>query len=140
MRIGEVAEIAGVSVQTLRYYERRGILDPPDRTISGYRNYPSGTVDRIRFIKRAQALGFSLTEIAEIVSLRVGGKNRRKVVLARIEAKLRSIDLRMDALRRIREALERLAEACRSREDIDDGAILDVFDMPDLGDGPVPES
>lgn len=70
MRIGEVAAEAGVNVQTLRYYERRGLLEPPPRTPSGYRIYAMDTVRLVRFIKRVQELGFSLTDVEDLLSLR----------------------------------------------------------------------
>ena len=70
MRIGEVAEHAGVNVQTLRYYERRGLLEPPPRTSSGYRIYDMETVRLVRFIKRVQELGFSLVDVEDLLSLR----------------------------------------------------------------------
>ena len=70
MRIGEVAQKAGVNVQTLRYYERRGLLTPPPRTPGGYRVYPTETVKLVRFIKRIQELGFSLSDAEDLLSLR----------------------------------------------------------------------
>ena len=70
MRIGEVARKAGVNVQTLRYYERRGLLNPPPRTPGGYRVYPTETVKLVRFIKRIQELGFSLSDAEGLLSLR----------------------------------------------------------------------
>lgn len=71
MNIGEVAAAAGVNVQTVRYYERRGILQPPGRTMAGYRNYEQTAVTRVRFVKRAQELEFSLDEIQDLLNLRV---------------------------------------------------------------------
>ena len=70
LNIGQVAAQAGVNRQTLRYYERRGILAEPERAASGYRKYPSDTVRLIRFIKRAQDLGFTLTEVEELLTIR----------------------------------------------------------------------
>src|SRR5216683_3180414 len=78
MKIGQVATRAGVNIDTLRYYERRGLLAEPERRPSGYRDYPEETVPIIRFIKRAQDLGFTLNEIEELISLRDGGNGRRK--------------------------------------------------------------
>jgi MerR family mercuric resistance operon transcriptional regulator len=70
LRIGQVATLAGVNIQTLRYYERRGLVREPERRHSGYREYPPDTVALIRFIKRAQDLGFSLREVADLLHLR----------------------------------------------------------------------
>ncbi len=71
LRTGQVAKQAGVNVETLRYYEREGLIDAPPRTASGYREYPAETVSRIHVIRRAKALGFTLQEIRDLLSLRV---------------------------------------------------------------------
>ena len=73
LRTGQVAKQTGVNVETLRYYERQGLIDAPPRTASGYREYPAETVSRIRFIRRAKALGFTLQEIGDLLSLRGQG-------------------------------------------------------------------
>jgi MerR family copper efflux transcriptional regulator len=70
LKIGEVAERSGVNLQTIRYYEREGLLPEPARLTSGYRIFPLDTVRRVQFIKRAQGLGFSLAEVRELLSLR----------------------------------------------------------------------
>jgi DNA-binding transcriptional MerR regulator len=77
MRSGEVAERAGVNVQTLRYYERRGLIGQPPRSLSGYRAYPAATVETVRFVKRAQELGFTREEIGDLLELaaRVARRN-----------------------------------------------------------------
>jgi DNA-binding transcriptional MerR regulator len=113
LRTGEVAAKAGVNVQTLRYYERRGILREPRRTSSGYREYPSETVRVIRFVKRAQELGFTLGEIEELLRLRESRAGRRERVRARAAAKLRDIDERIRDLRAVRGALTVLLDSCR---------------------------
>lgn len=96
LRIGEVARQAGVNVETLRYYERAGLVDAPPRTASGYRAYPEATVSRIRFIRQAKALGFSLQEIADLLSLRVSPTASRAEIKARAWAKIADIeDIRM---------------------------------------------
>lgn len=69
LTIGKLAKHAGVNVETIRYYQRRGLLDEPDKPLRGYRHYPADMVKRVRFIKRAQALGFTLEEIAELLRL-----------------------------------------------------------------------
>ena len=80
MRIGALAAAAGVNVPTVRYYERRGIIPPPPRTSSGYRQYDPAVLDRIRFIKRAQELGFTLEEISDLLALRVHDSRACSVV------------------------------------------------------------
>jgi MerR family mercuric resistance operon transcriptional regulator len=101
MRIGEVATEAGVNVQTLRYYERRGLLDPPPRTPSGYRIYAMDTVRLVRFIKRVQELGFTLTDVEDLLSLRDDPDPSAALAVAReklagIRARLRDLQA-MDA-------------------------------------------
>ncbi len=113
MKIGQAATRAGVNIDTLRYYERRGLLAEPQRRPSGYREYPEETVPIIRFIKRAQDLGFTLNEIEELISLRDGGDGRRRgKVRALAEAKMRDIDQKLARLQAIRSALFGLVESC----------------------------
>ncbi len=116
MKIGQVATRAGVNIDTLRYYERRGLLAEPERRPSGYREYPEETVPIIRFIKRAQDLGFTLNEIEELISLRDGGNGRRKgEIRALAEAKMHDIDqklARLQGLQAMRSALFGLVESC----------------------------
>ncbi len=106
MRIGEVAERAGVNVQTLRYYERRGLLDPPPRTPSGYRIYSTETIKLVRFIKRIQELGFSLSDVEDLLSLRddLAPTDARSIV----SEKLAGVRARMSHLKTMDEALTQL--------------------------------
>jgi Hg(II)-responsive transcriptional regulator len=110
MKIGRVAKEAGVGVDTLRYYERRGLISEPQRRASGYREYPADTAQVIRFIKRAQDLGFSLDEIEELLQLREGG--RRGEVRGLAEQKVRDIDEKVSRLNAMREALTGLITTC----------------------------
>lgn len=110
LNIGEVAAQAGVNRQTLRYYERRGILAEPERTAAGYRKYPSETVRVIRFIKRAQDLGFTLTEVEDLLAIRDTRSRVRARELA--SAKLESIDAKVRDLLRMKAALETLVTDC----------------------------
>lgn len=113
MRIGEVAERAGVNVQTLRYYERRGLLDPPPRTPSGYRIYAMDTVRLVRFIKRVQELGFSLTDVEDLLRLReedIHSESARNVV----QEKQASIRSRILDLQSMDAALTHLLDDCPS--------------------------
>ena len=113
--IGQVADRADVNVQTVRYYERRGLLPEPPRTPSGYRQYDEGSVARIRFIKRAQILGFSLAEITELLELRVHPRSNCDDVKTRAERKRAEIDRKIADLGRIRSSLEQLIRACEKR-------------------------
>jgi MerR family copper efflux transcriptional regulator len=111
MQIGEVAAGAGVNIQTLRYYERRGLLAKPRRSGSGYREYEPQTVQLVRFIKRAQELGFTLREIEDLIELRQSPR-RGAEVRALAAAKVSDIDHRLRLLRAMRSALGGLVEAC----------------------------
>ncbi len=111
MRIGEVAAGAGVNIQTLRYYERRGLLPEPERRESGYRAYDPETVRLVQFIKRAQELGFTLREIAELIELRESPR-RGTEVRSLAQAKIEDIERKMRRLRAMRDALRGLVEAC----------------------------
>ena len=117
LRTGELAERAGVNVQTLRYYERRGLLAAPARRPSGQRQYPEAAVGLLRTIKAAQRLGFTLAEIEELLDL---SEHRRGPgeLAALARAKLAEIDTRIDQLARMRRALEAvLAADCDSLTD-----------------------
>jgi MerR family mercuric resistance operon transcriptional regulator len=107
MRSGQVAAAAGVNQQTLRYYERRGLLAPPERTSGGHRLYPAEAVSVLRVIKAAQRLGFTLDEVADLLDL---GRHRpdrhgRAGLQARAEVKLAELRARIDDLRVIRDNL-----------------------------------
>lgn len=112
MKIGQVAACAGVNVDTLRYYERRGLIEEPARRSSGYREYPEDVVLLVRFIKRAQDLGFTLKEIADLLSLRDGAGRQRDRVLGLAESKVREIDRKLSRLQAMRAALSELVESC----------------------------
>ena len=117
LRSGELAERAGVNVQTLRYYERRGLLATPSRRPSGQREYPPDAVDLLRAIKAAQRLGFTLTEIDELLAI---SQHRRGPgeLHRRAQAKIAEIDARIDHLTRMRSALQTvLAADCDSLTD-----------------------
>lgn len=113
MTIGELARRAQVNIQTVRYYERRGLLPAPHRTPAGYRQYAEAALDRLRFIRRGQELGFTLTEIAELLALRLDPHTTAAEVKTRAEEKLVDIDRRLHDLERIRHALTHLAGQCR---------------------------
>jgi Hg(II)-responsive transcriptional regulator len=114
MRIGEVAQHADVNVQTLRYYERRGLLPEPRRRPSGYREYSADTVRLVRFIKRAQGLGFSLRDIEELIELRRSPARNCASVRAAAARKVDDVTDRIRRLTAIKGLLEQLAGACES--------------------------
>ncbi len=112
LHIGEVAARAEVNVQTLRYYERRGLLDEPERSRSGYRRYPLETVRLIKFIKRAQELGFTLTDVEDLLRLRQVRRRDRQRIRALAEEKVRDVDEKIRQLKSIRDALGKLVDSC----------------------------
>lgn len=135
MRIGDVAARAGVNRQTLRYYERRGILGEPKRSRAGYREYPTDTVRLIRFIKRAQELGFTLDEIEELIALRQTSPRRRAKVRDLALAKVRDIDEKLARLQSMRSALSVLVDGCACGAEALACPILEALD--DEGDAHV---
>ena len=128
LTIGSLAGQADVNVQTVRYYERRGLVPAPPRTDSGYRQYPPDSVARVRFIKRAQLLGFSLREIAELLDLRVHPRRSCAEMRGRAEAKRAEIDGKIRSLRDLRAALDDLIEACDSNTPTKECPIIENLD------------
>ena len=118
MRIGELATQAGVSVQTLRYYERRGLVETPRRSVSGMREYADGTDRRIRFIRRAQRIGFTLEETKDLLSLWPDSSRSCRAVEQRATATLMRIDARIKDLRQMQKALSQYVSACRDRSSL----------------------
>lgn len=112
MRSGQLAERAGVNPETLRYYERRGLLPTPPRTGAGYRDYPATTVELLRFVKRAQELGFSLDEIEELLELDAGGPDACEAARALATARKADLETRIAALQRMRDSLSDLIATC----------------------------
>ncbi len=113
MTISKAARKAGVGIETVRFYERRGLIEqPPKPESSGFRDYPVETVRRIRFFRQAQEIGFSLREIEELLSLRADPAADCADVRARAEAKLEEINRKVARLGEIRGALEELIAAC----------------------------
>jgi MerR family copper efflux transcriptional regulator len=109
---GKLATEGGVNLETVRYYERRGLLPKPPRTPAGYRTFDAEAVRRLRFIKQAQALGFSLREIRELLALRVDPRTSCGDVRRRAEAKIADIEGKLRALRAMKRALVRLTATC----------------------------
>jgi DNA-binding transcriptional MerR regulator len=124
LHIGAVAARAGVNIQTLRYYERRGLFDTPQRSPSGYRQYRPETVQLVRAVKRAQQLGFRLAEIEDLFRLQEARAPAAKV-RSLADAKLREIDEKIRALRTMRRALQRLVDTCACGGDLSRCRVLD---------------
>jgi Hg(II)-responsive transcriptional regulator len=128
LRTGEVAAQAGVNVQTLRYYERRGLLKEPERRQSGYREYSPDAVRLIRFIKRAQEIGFTLTEIEDLLRLRDDQVSACAEVRRAAEAKIEDIEQKIRRLRAIKRALGVLVASCATEGSPRHCPILEAFD------------
>lgn len=131
LKVGEVAKQAGVNLQTVRYYERRGLLPRAPRTGSNYRAYPEDAVRRVQFIKRAQELGFTLQEINELLSLRAAPQTRCADVRRRAQTKLRDIDDRVRTLQAMRKALTKLIGECSGKGPVTQCPILEALDSED---------
>ena len=128
MRIGQIAGQAGVNIQTLRYYERRGLLRPVRRLASGYREYDIATVPLVRFIKNAQELGFTLREIGELIELRSARSRSQLKVRQLATAKIEEVDRRIRDLTAIRAELVGLVEQCKTVGTKKDCVIIEAMD------------
>jgi Hg(II)-responsive transcriptional regulator len=129
MWISEAAQQAGVNVQTIRYYERRGLLPSPARRTSGYRELPAETVRRVRFIKRAQELGFSLDEVKELLQLRAAKPRNRTRVRAVAERRVEQIERKIAELEALRGILRGLIHQCHEGTTLD-CPIIEAFEQP----------
>jgi Hg(II)-responsive transcriptional regulator len=125
---GQVAKSAHVNIETIRYYERRGLIPEPPRRESGYRQYPPDTINRIRFVKRAQELGFSLKEIQELLSLRLDPLTPAIEVRNKAEEKVHDIEQRIADLQRMKHALSHLIVQCNGHGTVDDCPIIQALE------------
>lgn len=112
LSIGQLAKHARVNIETIRYYERRGLLSDPPRNKSGHRQYSIEAVRRTEFIKRCQSLGFSLSEIQDILELRMTRRSTCADMKSRVTEKLADVDKKIVELNQIRDALDRLRRKC----------------------------
>lgn len=128
LSIGDVARLAGVRIDTVRFYEKRGLIPRPDRRPSGYRVFASDTVRQIRFIKRAQELGFTLDEITDLLRLRVSHRARCADVMEIAQHKAELIDTKIADLRSMRSALDRLMESCEGTQPAVECPIIESLD------------
>lgn len=128
LTIGQLARAADVNVETVRYYERRGLFPDPPRTRTGYRQYTEESVGRLRFIRRAQELGFTLKEIGEFLGLRARHVGACKAVERKAQQKIELVDGKIQELQRLKWTLDRLAAACARREPTGECMILEMLD------------
>jgi len=131
LTIGKVARETGVGIETLRFYEREGLIAEPARRPSGYRDYGPAVIQRVGFIKRAKELGFSLREIAELLSLRVDEQRTCADIYSLARAKIGDIERRLAELRRMKKALASLAAACTGAGPTGECPILDALERED---------
>lgn len=115
MRIGHLAGKAGVAVDTVRYYERQGLLPQPLRRPSGYRDYGDDDLQQLRFVRRCKALGFTLEETRELLRLNADPKADRAEVRALTERRLADVDAKLRELQLLRDSLAELASSCSGR-------------------------
>lgn len=127
LSIGRLAKSSGVGVETIRFYEREGLLEAPPRTASGYRRYAPDAVSRLGFIRRAKQLGFSLGEIRELLSLASADGDRAEVK-ALAEHKLAEIEQRIEELRRMRAVLAELNRQCSGHGPVEGCPIIEALD------------
>ncbi len=125
----ELAKRGGVNLETIRYYERVGLLPKPPRSGAGYRQFSPESVRRVRFIKRAQELGFSLKEIKELLALRIAPGSTRADVRKRAETKIVDIEGKVQHLRAMKKALVRLTESCCGSGPTSDCPILESLSL-----------
>jgi Hg(II)-responsive transcriptional regulator len=123
-KIGKTAELAGVNRETVRYYERIKLISPPARRRSGYREFSQIHIEQIRFIKRAQELGFTLKEIRELLDLKVDATTDCSAVRAHAEKKRRAVTKKIETLVEIRNALDELIARCKAENADESCAIL----------------
>lgn len=128
MTIGQLARKAVVGVETIRYYQRRSLLERPARRPSGYRRYGDDSLRRLLFIRRAKSLGFTLKEVQELLSLRGDPDASCRDFRGRAEAKIACVEEKIRELRRIRRALRQLTGVCSGGEDASECPILDALE------------
>jgi MerR family mercuric resistance operon transcriptional regulator/MerR family gold-responsive transcriptional activator of gol and ges genes len=126
--IGQLAKEVGVNIQTVRYYERRKLLSPTARKPSGYRLYGDDALKRLRFIRNAQSLGFTLKEIAELLALRVSSRTRCGDIQKKAQAKLAQAESKVQDLQALARGLRGLIKACQAGQPTDRCPILQTLE------------
>lgn len=127
-KIGEVATRAGVNKETVRYYEKRDLIPEPDRRRSGYRIFTKRHIDQIKFIKRAQELGFTLSEIKELLDLRLDGHTPCEQVRVKAESKRKEVEEKINDLQGIKTVLGELIDKCKADGTTEDCVILSALE------------
>ncbi len=131
LTIGRLARAVGINLETVRFYERQGLLPKPPRSASGYRLFPAEASRRLKFIKRAQELGFSLCEIRELLALRLSPRTTSAEICKRTEAKIADIEGKIKSLDSMRKTLVKLARSCGGCAPLSKCPILESLDRED---------
>jgi MerR family transcriptional regulator, copper efflux regulator len=132
LTIGKVARAGGTAIDTVRYYEREGLIEKPARSASGYRHYRPDVIARLRFIRQAKELGFALKEIRELLTLRVEAGRSCADVRERAERKIADVEQRIATLTRMKRALARLAASCSGRGPTSECPILEALEKREI--------
>ncbi len=128
LTIGKLAKAAGVNVETIRYYERRGLIAEPERRLSGYRHYPDSLLTRMRFIVHAKEMGFTLNEIKELLNLCVDPNSPCMEVKKRAESKITEIEGKLEHLKNMKKSLETIASQCSGGSAVSDCSIVKTLE------------
>jgi len=128
LTIKKIAQKAGVGIETIRFYERKNLLNRPGRTASGYRIFSEEDIKCIRFIKKAQELGFSLAEINELLSLKNNALTARNDVYQKSLQKIQLITEKIESLQKIKNSLEHLVGCCKGEGTIEECPIIEAFE------------
>lgn len=129
LNIGKVAKQAEMTVETIRFYEKQGLITPPERNASGYRQYPEETVKRLKFIRHAKEVGFTLNEIAELLALRRSKGASCADIKVRTAEKIELVDEKIRDLKRIRTALISLMMKCTGKGPVSECPILEELEL-----------
>lgn len=128
MSIGTLSKETGIGIETIRFYERLGLIVPVGRKSSGYRIFDDGSLKALGFIRHAKELGFSLSEIQDLLNLKADKKSKCQSVQLKAKAQLRSVEEKISHLKRIKKVLSELIEQCRQRKIDSECPLLDCLD------------
>lgn len=124
MKIGEIAKRSGIGIETIRYYEREGLLPEPERRPSGYRQYDESTVERLEYVRRAKELGFTLAEIRELLELSFAAHAGCDHIRQRAESKITDIEGKIRSLQQMKRSLGKIVARCRTKNPTDDCPLI----------------
>ena len=127
LKIGQVAKQSGLTVEAIRYYEQRGLIPTPQRLDSGYRVYPASILDRLHFISHCKDLGFSLQEIAELLSIQINPDNSSALVKEQVEHKIALVKDKISELQKLQASLEQLNNLCCGEGSVSECPIIDFL-------------